>query len=141
MAAFNEKLREGAPAGRTLIARGNYDFAVDGGAVGTIALMGGTKIPSGSTIMAGFLEIATAFTSGGSATAALQVNAANDIVTAAAYSGAPWSSTGVKSIIPVFTGATAVRTTAARDISLVIGTAALTAGKCYVVLFYAPPLA
>lgn len=141
MAVYNEKIKAGAPAGRVLVARATYDFAVQAGAVGTIGLMGGTKIPSGSTILAGWLEIATILTSSGSATAAIQVNAANDIITAAAYSGAPWSSTGLKSVIPAYTGATMVRTTAARDISLVIGTAALTAGKFYVVLSYLPPLA
>jgi hypothetical protein len=67
---------------------------------------------------------------------AVQVEAANDIVNAAAVSGAPWSTTGRKSVIPVFTGATTVLTTAARDISIVIAAAALTAGQFDVVLFY-----
>ena len=134
-------IQEGVPGPRLKMARGIYDFAVDGGAVSTIALMGGTLIPSGATILGGWLEISTALTSSGSATAAIQVEAANDIINAAAYSGAPWSTLGRKSVIPVFTGATLVRTTAVRDISLVIGTAALTAGKFSVVLVYADPLA
>ena len=116
--------------------RARYSFAADGGAVGTIGLIGSTAIPSGAVILGGFIDVVTAPTSGGAATAAVQVEAANDIVTAAAISGAPWSTTGRKSVIPVFTGATTVKTTAARDVSLVIGTAALTAGVIDVYLFY-----
>ena len=37
----------------------------------------------------------------------IKVEGANDIVTATAYGSAPWSSTGRKSVIPAFTGATA----------------------------------
>lgn len=121
-------------------ARGDYSFAADGGAVGTIALTGATLIPAGATILGGFLDVTAGVTSGGAATIAVQVEGAGDIVAAAAVSGAPWSTTGRKSVIPAFTGATAVRTTAARDISIVIATAALTAGAFKVVLFYVQPL-
>lgn len=138
---IDTQIKEGVPNPRMKIARGDYDFAVDGGAAGTIALMGATNIPSGATILGGWVEVTQAFTSGGAATVAIQVEAAGDIVAAAAVSGAPWSTTGRKSVIPVFTGATTVRTTAARDISLVIATAALTAGKAKIILVYADPLA
>lgn len=116
--------------------RGRYSFADDGGAVSTIVITA-EKIPADATILGGLVEVDTVLTSGGAATVAVQVEAANDIVTAAAISGAPWSTTGRKSVIPVFTGATTVKTTAKRDISIVIGTAALTAGIFDVVLFYA----
>lgn len=117
--------------------RARYDFGVDGGAVGTIVISDGQdKIPANAIILGGFVEVDTALTSGGSGTAAVQVEAANDIVNAAAVSGAPWSTTGRKSVIPVFTGATTVKTTQARDISIVIGTAALTAGVFDVTLFW-----
>lgn len=115
--------------------KGEYDFAVDAGAVSTITLRGDNTIPAGSVIMGGYLEVDTAVT-GAAATVAVQVEAANDIVTAAAISGAPWSTTGRKSVIPVFTGATTVKTTVARSIAIVIGTAVVTAGKFRVVLFY-----
>ena len=118
------------------VCRAAYSFAVDGGAVGTIALLGATSIPANALIAGGVLVVATALTSLGAATAALQVEGANDIVNAAAIAGVPWSTTGRKSIIPAFTGATAVLTTAARDVSLVIGTADLTAGIFYVLLYY-----
>lgn len=117
-------------------ARGRWDFSQDGGAVGTIVTTA-EKIPTGAYILGGFVEVDTAVTSGGAGTLAIQVEAANDIVNAAAVSGAPWSTTGRKSVIPVFTGATTVLTTAARDISAVIATAALTAGVVDIVLFYA----
>lgn len=115
--------------------RGRWDFAVDGGAIGAIVTTA-EKIPAGAYILGGFVEVDTAVTSGGAGTLAVQVEAANDIVNAAAVSGAPWSTTGRKSVIPVFTGATTVLTTVARDISVVIAAAALTAGVVDVVLFY-----
>lgn len=130
---------EGAGFGGLRAARGDYSFAVDGGAVGTIPLMGSTAIPSGSIIVGGLVEVTTPPTSGGAATIAIQIEAANDTVAAAAVSGAPWSTAGRKSVIPAFTGATSLKTTAARDISAVIATATLTAGAFSVFIFYIPP--
>lgn len=120
--------------------RADYSFASQGGLVSTIGLTGATGIPSGAYIVGGFVEVTTIPTSGGGATIAIQVNAANDIVSSAAISGAPWSTTGLKSVVPVFTGATSVKATAARDVSIVIGTAALTAGVLKVVLFFVEPM-
>lgn len=114
--------------------RGRYDFAVDGGAVGDIDLSG--SIPANSVVLGGFVEVDVAPTSGGSATVALKVEGAGDIVAAASIGGAPWSTTGRKSVIPVFTGATTVKTTAARKVVATVATAALTAGQFDVVLFY-----
>jgi hypothetical protein len=117
--------------------RGRYDFAVDGGAVGDITLSGGTTpIPANAVILGGFCEVDTAVTSGGAGTLAIKVEGAGDIVAAAAVSGAPWSTTGRKSVVPVFTGATTVKTTAVRAITATVATAALTAGVVDVVLFY-----
>ncbi len=143
MPFIESSVAEGSNAPRTKVARGVYDFAVDGGAISTIALMGATAIPSGAIISRGFIEVHTALTSGGAATIAVQVNAANDISTAVAV--ASWT-TGVKNVLPAptsgaLTTATAVKTTAARDISIVIAAAALTAGRFSVVLFYTDPLA
>lgn len=121
------------------IARGDYSFAADGGAIGNIVLAGDV-IPSGSTILGGFLEIVTPVTSGGAATVAINSEAAGDLVAAAAVSGAPWSTAGRKSIIPIFTGATSVRTTADRQLVATIATAPLTAGAFRVVVFFVPPL-
>lgn len=130
---------EGVNFGGLRAARAEYSFASDGGVVGTLGLFGATSIPAGSIIVGGLVEVITPPTSGGAATLAVQVEGANDIVLAAAVSGAPWSTAGRKSVIPAFTGATSVKTSAARDISIVIATAALTAGAFTVFLFYIPP--
>ena len=117
--------------------KGEYDFAVDGGAISTIVLRSEDgPIPSGSVILGGYLEIDTGFTTGTAAVAGLQVEAANDIVASTIVSGAPYSSTGRKSIIPVFTGATTVKTTASRAPAMVVATGTITAGKGRLVLIY-----
>jgi len=122
---------------------GEYDFAVDGGAVSTITLRSpanlstGNDIPNGSVITGGYIEVDTAFTSaGGTATVAVNSQAAGDLLAAAAVSGAPFSTTGRKDIVPVGTAATGIKTTAARSIAFTIAVQALTAGKGRVVVFY-----
>lgn len=114
--------------------RGDYSFAVDGGAVGVIALSGATGIPSGAIVTRSWIEVTTAPTSAGAATISVGVEGAADIQAAAAISGAPWSTTGVK------TGSATFKTTAARDVSITIGIAALTAGvfRVYVEYITAP---
>lgn len=129
---------EGVPAGHGMdIARVRYDFAVEGGAVGDINLHT-DDVPSGAIILGGYLDVITPLTSGGAATVAIKVEGAGDIVAAAAFDGAPWSTAGRKSVIPAFTGATAVKTTAARKIRATVAAAALTGGVFDVVLFYMP---
>jgi hypothetical protein len=125
---------------RTLLCvRGRYSFAADGGAVSTIAITSGAPIPSGSIILAGWLDILTAPTSGGSATIAVQVESAADIQAAAAYNGAPWSTTGVKLSSARTYAAAPIKTMADRNISIVIASAALTAGVFDVYLHVLPP--
>lgn len=117
--------------------KGEYDFAVDGGAIGTIALRSDDgPIPNGSYIESGVLDVLTLFTTGTAATAALTVESANDIVSATVVSGAPYSTTGLKSIVPAGTGATAIKTSASRSPSIVIATGTVTAGKCRLILNY-----
>lgn len=116
-------------------ARGRYDFAVDGGAVGDIVLTS-DKIPANAYIVYSLIEVETALTSGGSATVALKSEAAADLLAATAFGSAPWVSTGRKSGIPVSTGATTVKTTAARDLVATVAVAALTGGVFDVVVGY-----
>jgi hypothetical protein len=135
-------LPEDAAVRGLLTVRGKYDFAVDGGAISTIAVTAGTPIPSGAYVVGGYVDVTTQLT-GATATIAMQVEAANDILTAVAV--ASWT-TGLKNILPApttgaLTASTAVKTTAARNISIVIATAALTAGVFNVVLYIVPPLA
>lgn len=119
---------------------GEYDFAVDGGAISTIPLRAGSgsqgPIPANAVVFAGYNEVLTLFTTGTAATAALTVEGANDLQTATIVSGAPYSTTGVKSIVPVATGAAAIKTTAVRSPSIVIATGTITAGKLRLVLLY-----
>lgn len=124
----------GLGAGDVKIARGLYDFAVDGGAVGDITLRG-DQIPSGAIIVDALINVDTALTSGGAATVAVKVEGAADINSADAISGAPWSSTGAKRAD--FTATTApITTTADRDIVATVATAALTAGAFTVLVSY-----
>jgi HK97 family phage major capsid protein len=126
----------GYPSGTGIkFCRARYDFAVDGGAIGTITISA-ENLPVNAIILGGLVEVDTAVTSGGAATVAVQAEAAGDLVAAAAVSGAPWSTTGRKSVIPAFTGATTLKTTQARPVQIVIAAAALTAGAFDVFLAY-----
>ena len=114
-----------------------YDFAVHGGAVSAIPV--GETLPNGTIIVGGFMNVITAITGG--ATVAVHANAANDIQTAAADSGAPWSTTGKKAIVPKINTpeTTSITLTADRRVTFTITTAAVTAGKVIVTLFIIPP--
>lgn len=117
--------------------KGEYSFATDGGAVSTITLRSNDgPIPAGSRIIGGYIEVDTAPTSGGAATVSVGVEAAGDLQTAAAVSGAPWSTTGHKDIVPDGTGSTVIELTAARSPSIAVAVATLTAGVFNVVLWY-----
>ena len=122
--------------GNLAIAEATYSFAVNGGAVGDIVLTQGDTIPSGAIILGGLVEVTTQVTSGGAATIAIKVEGAADILAALAV--ASWT-VGRKTVIPVFTGATTVKTTAARSITATVATAALTAGVFNVYLVYFLP--
>lgn len=117
------------------VARYTYDFAVQGGAIAALALTG-TALPANTIVLGGIMEVLTPLTSGGGATAALSVEGANDLVAATVVAGAPWSTTGRKAIIPVFSAATAVKTSVARTPALTPAVAVLTAGKFNLFLFY-----
>lgn len=128
------KITAGGAIGDKKYARGLYDFATDGGAMGDITLRG-DSIPSGAIITDALLHIDTALTSGGAATVAIKTEGAADINNADAVSGAPWSTTGAKRAD--FTATTApIKTTAARNIVATVATAALTAGKFSAVVEY-----
>ena len=122
--------------GRTKWARAYYDFATDGGAVSTIALRG-DKIPSGALILQAYVNVATATTSGGAATVSIGVEAATDLRAANAHDNATTqlSTTGNKLTLST-RAAVPVVTTADRDVSIAIGTAALTAGRFSVLVEY-----
>lgn len=144
MSIINAFLGKGYGGNRMKFVRADYDFAVQAGVQGTIALLGQTVIPSGAIIMGGFINITTAVTSAGAATIAVQIESAGDVV--ATTGKASWTtSPPIKNILPAdtsgsITASTLIKTTAARDISIVIATADLTAGKFQVVINYCDPL-
>ena len=111
------------------VAKFSYDFAVDGGVTGDITLRG-SPLPFKAIVWDGVVDVITVPTSLGGATAAVTTSqSANDLVTAAAIAGAPWSTTGLKALTPVGAAAAGIKMTAARAPKLVIGTADLAAGK------------
>ena len=110
----------------------NYDFAVDGGGTGTIALredgenVAATPIPDNSIMVYAYVDILTAIVStGNNGTIALQLNSAGDIL--AAVDGDSLGANIVEGL--PLTGPTLTKTTAARTVSLVISVNNFTAGK------------
>ena len=113
--------------------RGEYSFAVDAGAQGTITLRSNDgSIPAGSIVFGGYLEITTSCLSA-TGTMALQVEAAEDILATSLQAALVAGRYDVK---PDCTGTATVKTTVARDPKLVIATADFTAGIFSLVLFY-----
>ena len=104
----------------------------------------GVTIPDAAIVVGGFFETNVVFDSAAhTATIAIHVNAANDIQTAAAVSGAPWSTTGRKAITPKANTpeSTSIKLTAAREITCTVAVQALTAGKLIGYLYYVEGLA
>lgn len=119
----------------------DYDFAVQGGAVGDVAL--DLEIPDDVIIYAGAIKVLTDLASGGSATLALKVNTNGDLLAATAFATVNSASTlRLLAGTTDTTGSSAtqalvvptVTTTAARTLTLQVGTAALTAGKVRIFL-------
>jgi hypothetical protein len=130
------QLKAGDYMGQRKVAVALYDFATDGGAVSTITLRG-DSIPSGAYIVDAYAIVETAFTSSGSATVAVTTGeSAADLNSADAYSGAPWSTATIRRLDALVGADKGIKTTAARTAQLVIGTAALTAGKAKIVVEY-----
>lgn len=118
---------------------GTYDFSKQGGAVGSFSLKdkdGKTvKLPSNALVLNAFAVVRTAVISGGSATIALTLESAADMLAATAISS--FSAAAKVQGIPDFgTLADSVLTTAERTLTATVATAALTAGKFDVYVFY-----
>lgn len=118
-------------------------FTFDAGIVAnrTIAAHGtGVTLPANAIVVGGFFEVNTAFTSAATntGTIAIHVQGANDIQAAAAVVGAPYSTTGRKAIVPKANTpeSTAIKLTAAREITCTVAIAALTAGKLTGFLYF-----
>lgn len=121
------------------IARFEFDTAVV--ANRTIAAHGlGVTLPINAVVVGGFFRVQTAFTSAetNTGTIALSILAANDLQTAAAVSGAPYSTTGLKAIVPKSNTpeSTGILLTSAKEITATVAVAALTAGRLVGVIHY-----
>ena len=112
-----------------------FDATVDTATQGTRS-MRGPALPAKAIVYGGLVRVLTAAVGVG-ASIAVQLQSANDLITAAAISGAPWSTTGLKAIIPVESDYTkAIITTAARTPALVITAGDITALKLELWLRY-----
>lgn len=135
--------------GSLRVARFTFDTASTDSAAAantTIAAHGtGVTIPADAIVVGGFVDVNTAFTSASTntGTIAIKVEGANDIISAAAVSGAPYSTIGRKAIVPKANTpeSTSVKTTAAREITCTVAVAALTAGKLTGYLYYVDGIA
>ena len=135
--------------GTLRVARFTFDTAVkDSGGTNlnsTVAAHGtGVTLPIYAIVVGGFVDVNTAFTSAGStAQIAIKVEGANDIISAAAVSGAPYSTIGRKAIVPKANTpeSTSVKCTAAREITCTVTVEALTAGKLTGYLYYVEGIA
>lgn len=120
------------------VARATFDLGIEANrAVGAHASE--VVIPANAIIVGGFMEVNTAVTGETNATLAVSVLNANDIQTAAAVSGAPWSTTGRKAIVPKANTpeSTSIKiAAAAKAITFTIATAALLTGKVTVYLYF-----
>lgn len=126
-----------ADAGVMRTHRVEYDFAVQGGAIGTISL--GVALPAKAIILDGLVDVITQFTTAGAdaGTIALGAESNVDLKAAIAVSdGTNPYDPGMKAIIPIGTAATAVKTTVARQLKLTIAGQAVTAGKLVLFVHY-----
>lgn len=120
------------------VLRAKYDFSIQGGALAAINLIDAStgavaQLPKGAIIRDCIIDVVTAPTSGGAATIALGTGqAATDLKAATAIA----SYTALVACVPVGSAATAIKLTADRTMTLTPATAALTAGKIYVIVKY-----
>lgn len=128
-------LRAGGPLGEVKPAVALYDFAIDGGAVGTINLRG-DRIPAGAIITDALLDVQIALAGGTvTDTVALGSEAAGDVQAAIARNNAIWADLGPKRVTRTATAAPVVATVD-RPIQLAIAATPLTAGRLRVVVWY-----
>ena len=129
----------GVGLGGLRVARFEFDCATVGNR--TIAAHGtGVTIPIHGIVVGGFIDVNTAFTSDATnaGTIAIHVQAANDVISAAAVSGAPYSTIGRKAIIPKANTpeSTSLKASAAREITCTVAVEALLTGKLTGYLYY-----
>lgn len=125
--------------GTLRVARFEFDAGI--AANRTIAAHGtGVTIPIHGIVVGGFVDVNTVFTSDATdaGTIAIHVQAANDVISAAAVSGAPYSTIGRKAIIPKANTpeSTSLKASAAREITCTVAVEPLLTGKLTGYLYY-----
>lgn len=110
------------------VAKFSYDFSKQGGAQGDITLAG-DPLPKAAIVWDGVVDVITPLVGSGASVALSTSQSANDLISSAAVSGAPWSTTGLKALVPVGDAAHGIKMTAAREPKITITSADLTAGK------------
>jgi hypothetical protein len=121
------------------VARATFNPSANAGERTIAAHTFGSAIPDKSIIVGGFVQVNTLFDSADhSGSIALSIQGANDIISVAAISGAPWSTTGLKAIVPKANTpeSTGIALTAARTLTATVTTTALTVGKLTAFLYY-----
>ena len=117
-----------APNAQRRLVQGTYDFSKVGGGTATYNLI---KLNSGARVLGGWVEVSgTPAAASGTPTIAVQVEGANDLISAASVLGAPWSTAGKKAITPKINTpeSTSITLTADRNVAALIGAAPLSAG-------------
>lgn len=134
-ADLSEQLKAQAPNGGFQTAKAIYNFAVDGGAQGTITPKRTASLPKNAVIVGGSINSTTAFTSAGSATLAVGTSAGSSTTSIlGATAKASLSANALINAVPVW--ATPVKLSAAGNITVTIGTADATAGVVEITLLY-----
>jgi hypothetical protein len=128
---------DGDGLGVLRVARATFDLGVAGNRTAE-AHASDVELPANAIVVGGVMEVNTAVTGESNATLAVSILNANDIQTAAAVAGAPWSTTGRKAIVPKANTpeSTGIKLTAAKKITFTVGTAALLTGKVTVYLYF-----
>jgi len=105
----------------------------------------GVILPVHAIVVGGFVDVNTKFDSDATdaGTIAISVEAANDIISAAAVSGSPYSTIGRKAIVPKANTpeSTSVKTSAAKEITCTVAVEALLSGKLTGYLYYVEGIA
>lgn len=122
--------------GALQVVKATYDFAVDGGAIGTIQLFNSLVIPAGAIILGGICDPITTLTSGGGATMAIGIGSAAQTaaIKAAAAFGTYVGGTPL-AILPIWSGGF-FAVAADGKVSVTIAGGTITGGKVAIHLVY-----
>jgi len=116
-------------AGGLQVIKGTYDFAVDGGLVGTILLANSLIIPADFVVLGGIVAPITTLNGGGGATVAIGFGNGAQVASLKAAAGFATYAAGTPlTLIPAWSSAYVV-VAADTKLSITVAVAALTAGK------------